>query len=87
VFKTPSVNFYDPHCAFTWTSTVFGNAPANSYRSGCHDPVTTGVPQVETTASFTGSTFGGSYYNGFTDFDTIEVYQGKTLYFTITPDT
>jgi hypothetical protein len=51
-----------------WTDTVFGNAPAKSYRSGCHD-ATTG-PQIDSTATFSASTSS----NGFTDFDTIEVY-------------
>jgi hypothetical protein len=59
------------HCTFVWTSTVFGNAPANSYRSGCHDDIAHGPYIIST----------GTYKQVL--FDSIDVYYENTLYFTI----
>jgi hypothetical protein len=70
VYRTPWADG-NKHCTFTWTPTIFGNAPANSYRSGCHD--SNAGPQIASTADF----------GEFASFDTIKVIYDAKDYVTI----
>jgi hypothetical protein len=64
-----------PHCTFTWTEAVVGNAPAKSFISGCYDEVI-GMAQIASTSRFA----------DFLTFDTLIVNKNNNLYFTFNND-